>query len=158
MAFKINDLDKFLTEDYEDFDEPTNADIEGEMEKFADVPESDVEGEEGAVPSEAAEEGNGFEMEQEGDGKYIITQEDNYVCRVELSCQGNPIDMATVENPSECEAKFSAVERVLEANVYAKKLEDMGFKIIDIDNLNDVENLPESKNYLIDTSNRLLED
>lgn len=163
MAFKITDLDKFLKEDYNDFDDPTaewedvgsKPDIEGQMEKFADVPEDEVSDEEGAIPPEAAEEEGGFEMESDGEG-YFVSQDGEGICSVTILCDGEPVDMATLEDPSKCYAEISNVLNPEKTEAYKDNLLRKGFNIKE-EQL-EIKELPESKNHLIDISNKWLEE
>jgi hypothetical protein len=151
MSFKINDLDKFMTEDFED-DESEIANIAGEesiareMGKLADVPENETGDEEDAIPPEEADVVNGFEMEPEGEG-YLITYLGEPICFVVISCQGKPVDMETIEKPSECVAVFSNVIDSVKTLEYKEKLEGMGIKTVQAES-----------NHLLDKSNQLLEE
>jgi hypothetical protein len=165
MSFKITDLDPYLKENFEDEDENT-TDVGAEMEKFADVPEEDLEGEEGAIPAEASEVAGEFEMESgDVDGAYYITYDGKPVCSVTILCNGEPQDMATLDNPSECIAEIGGVVDELKSEEYGKKLEEMGFKVEgDFVNHNLNQELPEepitteSTNPLVDQSMKWMEE
>ena len=156
MSFKINDLDKYLTEDmYEDepIDPETLAGAEEQLASLASVPE-DADTEEASIPVSDV----GFEMEREDDG-YFITHDGKPVCFVVLTCNGQPADMETITNPAECVATIGGVIDELKSEEYKKKLEEMGFKVEgDFVNHNLGENLPESVNTLVDQSMRWMEE
>ena len=130
MSFKINDLDRFITEAYEEDEfEPTTTSSEDEFIKFADRAEEDVEGEEGAIPVEASEVESEFEMDQIADGEYVITSNNNIICNLTLSCNGSPADMATLIDPTECQAVITNVQDEEKAEAYKSKLIEMGYKV-----------------------------
>jgi len=157
MAFKIIDLDKFLKEDYEE-DEPVEG-MEGAEEQLtslADMPD-DIDDEDAAVPMTDV----GFEMESDGNDGYFITYDGKPICSVFITCKGQPADMTTVENPSDCVATIGGVVDELKSEEYLKKLEEMGFKVegeIVADHLGEElpEELPESA--MVDRGNKYLED
>ena len=152
MSFKIDDLDKFIKEGYEeDPTEPSNDEaIAAELSKLADVPESETGEEEDTIPSEEADVVDGFEMIPEDNG-YKITLAGQTVCFVKIKCKGQIVDMETVENPSECVAEISNVVDEEKTAEYQKKLEGMGIK-------SSFKSVKESKDHLMDKSNSLLEE